>query len=228
MTATKFGEYGRSSFLKLGWVRVVNWGQSQLRMSGEKQKFRMYSNIVVTGEYTWAPSSRVHGGGNCFQSGTNDANIDAVDLEEENGDKKEDINHASDNNITRSDSTSLHMVHQGCSIHEVMAKLHSIPGVLVDDDFHDFASEFLLPYKRFLFFFMEFEDMTDPWYNNIINEDFEGKYENVMNRVYVDGGGDDVGTDDGNDNNNNDDSTDDDDDIDDDDETNNEMDFLRR
>uniref|UniRef100_A0A6N2KAF3 Uncharacterized protein n=1 Tax=Salix viminalis TaxID=40686 RepID=A0A6N2KAF3_SALVM len=146
---------------------------------------RMYSNI--------APSSGVQGGGNCFQPDTNDANIDAVDLEEGSGDLEEDINHASDNDIahnrntqkngkrkeeakegrtkkkktigievqlmskwdqlldnisTRSDSTSMHMDHEGCSIHEVMAELHSIPGISVDDEFHDFASEFLLQRRR--------------------------------------------------------------------------------
>ena len=30
---------------------------------------------------------------------------------------------------------------------------------------------------------MEFEDMNDPWYNNIVNKDFDADYENVMNRV---------------------------------------------
>jgi len=43
----------------------------------------------------------------------------------------------------RSDSTSLHMNRQGCSIPEVMAELHSIPKVSIDDDFHDFAIEYL-------------------------------------------------------------------------------------
>ena len=44
---------------------------------------------------------------------------------------------------TRSDSTSLNIYLQGCSISEVMAELHSIPGVLIDDDFYDFATEYL-------------------------------------------------------------------------------------
>ena len=44
---------------------------------------------------------------------------------------------------TRSDSTSLHMDREGCSILEVMVELHSIPGVLIEDDFHDFATEYL-------------------------------------------------------------------------------------
>ena len=30
---------------------------------------------------------------------------------------------------------------------------------------------------------MELEDMNDPWYNNIVNEDFDGDYENIMNCV---------------------------------------------
>jgi hypothetical protein len=45
---------------------------------------------------------------------------------------------------TRSDSTSLNMDRQGCSIHEVTTELHSIPGVLIDDDFHDFAAKYLI------------------------------------------------------------------------------------
>uniref|UniRef100_A0A6N2KGK3 Uncharacterized protein n=1 Tax=Salix viminalis TaxID=40686 RepID=A0A6N2KGK3_SALVM len=57
----------------------------------------MYSNIVVTGEYAWAPSSRVQGGGNCSQSDTNDA----VDLEEGSCDSEEDRNHTSDSDIAR-------------------------------------------------------------------------------------------------------------------------------
>jgi hypothetical protein len=35
------------------------------------------------------------------------------------------------------------MDRQGCSIPEVMTELHSIPEVLIDDDFHDFAKEYL-------------------------------------------------------------------------------------
>uniref|UniRef100_A0A6N2NLQ5 Uncharacterized protein n=1 Tax=Salix viminalis TaxID=40686 RepID=A0A6N2NLQ5_SALVM len=140
-------------------------------------------------ESTCSTVIRVQGGGNCFQPDTNDANIDAVDLEEGSGDLEEDINHASDNDIAqlvgvnissnrntqkngkrkeeakegrtkkkktigmsstnvKSDSTSMHMDHEGCSIHEVMAELHSIPGISVDDEFHDFASEFLLQRRR--------------------------------------------------------------------------------
>ena len=44
---------------------------------------------------------------------------------------------------TRSDSTSLNIYRQGCSIPEVMVELHSIPGVSIDDDFYDFAMEYL-------------------------------------------------------------------------------------
>ena len=43
---------------------------------------------------------------------------------------------------TKSDSTSLNMDQEGCSILEVMAELHSIPGVFVDD-FYDFAMDYL-------------------------------------------------------------------------------------
>ena len=44
---------------------------------------------------------------------------------------------------TKSDSTSLNMDQEGYSILVVMAELHSIPRVLVDDDFHDFAMDYL-------------------------------------------------------------------------------------
>ncbi|KAG5252433.1 L10-interacting MYB domain-containing protein [Salix suchowensis] len=53
-----------------------------------------------------------------------------------------------DSMLMRSDSTSLRMDHKGCSICEVMIELHSIPGILVDNEFHDFASEFLLQQRR--------------------------------------------------------------------------------
>lgn len=45
--------------------------------------------------------------------------------------------------LTRSGSTSLHMDLKGCSIREVMGELHSIPGVIIASDFHDFATEYL-------------------------------------------------------------------------------------
>uniref|UniRef100_A0A6N2KJL2 Uncharacterized protein n=1 Tax=Salix viminalis TaxID=40686 RepID=A0A6N2KJL2_SALVM len=41
----------------------------------------------------------------------------------------------------RSDSTSLHLDREGCSIREVMVELRSFPGVSIEDDFHDFATE---------------------------------------------------------------------------------------
>jgi len=43
----------------------------------------------------------------------------------------------------KSDSISVHMDREGCSICEVMAELHSIPGVSIEDEFHDFATEYL-------------------------------------------------------------------------------------
>uniref|UniRef100_A0A6N2KD65 DUF8040 domain-containing protein n=1 Tax=Salix viminalis TaxID=40686 RepID=A0A6N2KD65_SALVM len=65
---------------------------------------------------------------------------------------------------------------------------------------------------------MECEDMNDPWYNNIVNEDFDGDYENVINCVEEQtnyhasggastsmGGGDDGGNDGGNNENKDDD-----------------------
>jgi len=44
---------------------------------------------------------------------------------------------------TKSDSTSVNMDHEGCSIREVMADLHAIPRVSIKDEFHDFATEYL-------------------------------------------------------------------------------------
>ncbi|KAI5556792.1 hypothetical protein BDE02_18G058800 [Populus trichocarpa] len=44
---------------------------------------------------------------------------------------------------TKSDSTSVNLDREGCSIREVMAELHSIPGVSIEDEFHDFATEYL-------------------------------------------------------------------------------------
>uniref|UniRef100_A0A6N2LP81 Uncharacterized protein n=1 Tax=Salix viminalis TaxID=40686 RepID=A0A6N2LP81_SALVM len=155
---------------------------------------KICSNIVATGEYAWAPSSGVQGGGNCSQPGTNDA----VDLEEGSGDSEEDRNPASGSHIawlvggvnissssntlssgkrkemdanegratkkkkkmasidvqllsnisTKSDSPSLHMDKQGCSIHEVMAEIHSIPGIHADHDLHDFATKIMIQCRR--------------------------------------------------------------------------------
>ena len=63
-----------------------------------KLKFdRMFSSIVATGDYAWAPSSGVQYGGNCSQPDVNHA----VDLEEGSGDSEEDRNPASDPDITR-------------------------------------------------------------------------------------------------------------------------------
>jgi hypothetical protein len=45
--------------------------------------------------------------------------------------------------LTRSDYTSLHMDKKWCSISVVMIEIHSIPGVLIEDDFHDFATKYL-------------------------------------------------------------------------------------
>ena len=44
---------------------------------------------------------------------------------------------------TKSDSTSVNMDREGCSIRKVMAELHSIPGVSIEDEFHDFAMKYL-------------------------------------------------------------------------------------
>jgi len=49
----------------------------------------MYSNIVATGEFAWAPSSGVLSG-NDVNPGTSKANIDGTDFEEGNGDSEKD------------------------------------------------------------------------------------------------------------------------------------------
>jgi hypothetical protein len=50
---------------------------------------RMYSNIVATGEYVWAPSLGVLGG-NDVNPDTSNFNINGVDLEEGNNDLEKD------------------------------------------------------------------------------------------------------------------------------------------
>jgi len=44
---------------------------------------------------------------------------------------------------TKSDSTSVNKDREGCSIRKVMAELHSIPRVSIEDEFHDFATKYL-------------------------------------------------------------------------------------
>jgi len=52
-----------------------------------------------------------------------------------------------DNMSNNSDLTSISRDRKGCSILEVMTKLHSIEGVHIGDDFHGFANE-LLGFRR--------------------------------------------------------------------------------
>jgi len=161
-----------------------------------KNKFdRMYSNIVATGAYAWAPSSGVPADSDVDPC-TSNADIAHDGLEEGSGDSEENvipdfqtdmarmvggINMSSSSNTksgdkrkerdhydvrgrkkkasgiqllsrcnqllesisTKSDSTSVNLDREGCSIREVMAELHSIPGVSIEDEFHDFATEYL-------------------------------------------------------------------------------------
>jgi hypothetical protein len=163
-----------------------------------KNKFdRMYSNIVATRAFAWAPSSGLPAG-NDVDPGTSNADIDCDGLEEGSSNSEEDvipdfqtdmarmvrgINMSSSNNTkggckrkgrdpydvqgrkkktfgigvqllsrcnqllesmsTKSDSTSVNMDREGCSIRKVMAELHSIPRVSIEDEFHDFATEYL-------------------------------------------------------------------------------------
>ena len=157
---------------------------------------RMYSNIVATGAFAWAPSSGVLADSD-VDPGTSNVDIAHDGLEEGSGDSEEDvipdfqtdmarmvggINMSSSSNntkssgkrkerdhydvrgrnkktsriqllsrcnqllesiSTKSDSTSINLDREGCSIREVMAELHSIPGVSIEDEFHDFATEYL-------------------------------------------------------------------------------------
>jgi len=48
-----------------------------------------------------------------------------------------------ENMSTKSDSTSVNKDREGCSIRKVMAELHSIPRVSIEDEFHDFATKYL-------------------------------------------------------------------------------------
>ncbi|KAL9405846.1 hypothetical protein Peur_002818 [Populus x canadensis] len=128
----------------------------------------MYSNIIATGAYAWAPSSGVPTDSDVDPS-TSNVDIAHDGLEEGNGDSEEDvipdfqtdmarmvggINMSSSSNTKsgdkrkerdhyNSDSTSINLDREGCSIREVMAELHSIPGVSIEDEFHDFATEYL-------------------------------------------------------------------------------------
>jgi hypothetical protein len=158
---------------------------------------KMYSNIVATEKYVWAPSLGALGG-NDDDPDTSNVNINGVDLEEGSDDLEKDeipnlendmsrlfggVNISSSNNTKssdkrkekdpsevrgkkkktfgigvqllsmwdqllesmsiRSDSTSLHMDRQGCSIPKMMPELHLIHRVSIDDDFHDFVMEYL-------------------------------------------------------------------------------------
>ncbi|KAI5562294.1 hypothetical protein BDE02_15G044200 [Populus trichocarpa] len=174
---------------ELGTISVSDeWCKAKIQEIREAKKFRhngielslkikfdkMYSNIITTGEFAWAPSSGVLGG-NDVNPGTSKVNIDGADFEEGSSDSEYGISNL-DTDMSRmdcrssgkrkerdpfdvrgrkkktsgigvqllsSDSTSLNIDRQGCSIPEVMDELYSIPGVSIDDDFHDFASEYL-------------------------------------------------------------------------------------
>jgi len=69
-------------------------GAKKFRHNGIKPslkiKFdRMYSNIITTGEFAWAPSSCVLGG-NDVNPDTSKVNIDGADFEEGSSDSEED------------------------------------------------------------------------------------------------------------------------------------------
>ncbi|XP_052311387.1 uncharacterized protein LOC127905672 [Populus trichocarpa] len=118
----------------------------------------MFSNIVATGEYTWAPSSGVLCDDNVGIDEDPNTNEEQPDLEEGSGDSKEDgipnftddvcnmvrgVNMSSSSNTRSSGKRKEREYRKRCSIPEVMSELHSIEGVNIGDDFHGFATEFL-------------------------------------------------------------------------------------
>uniref|UniRef100_A0A6N2MP07 Myb/SANT-like domain-containing protein n=1 Tax=Salix viminalis TaxID=40686 RepID=A0A6N2MP07_SALVM len=146
-------ELGTISAMNEWWKEVK--GAKKFRNAGIEPglKFkydRMYSNIVATREYVWAPSSGVQDGGNCFQPDTNDLEEESEMEANEGRAKKKTANigiqllskwdHLVDSMSTRSDSAFLHMDKQVCNIHEVMDEIHSIPGIHADHDLYDFAA----------------------------------------------------------------------------------------
>lgn len=52
-------------------------------------------------------------------------------------------NHLLESMSTKSDLTSVNMNCEGCSTRRVMAELHLIPGVSIEDEFHNFTTEYL-------------------------------------------------------------------------------------
>ncbi|KAG6764812.1 hypothetical protein POTOM_032299 [Populus tomentosa] len=93
--------------------------------------------------------------------GTSNTDIAHNGLEKGSGDLEEDVisdfqtdmaqmvgginmcNHLLESMSTKSNSTSVNIDCEGCSIREVMAELHSILGVSIEDEFHNFVMEYL-------------------------------------------------------------------------------------
>uniref|UniRef100_A0A2K2BZP3 Myb/SANT-like domain-containing protein n=1 Tax=Populus trichocarpa TaxID=3694 RepID=A0A2K2BZP3_POPTR len=156
-----------------------------------KNKFdRMYSNIIATGagdsEEDVIPDfqtdmARMVGGINMSSSSNtkSDGKRKERDHYDVRGGKKKTAgigvqllsrcNHLLESMSTKSDSTSLNMDREGCSIREVMAELHSIPGVSIEDEFHDFATEYLnLRRKREMWASMGDKQQKLRWLQRIV------------------------------------------------------------
>nr|XP_034892659.1 uncharacterized protein LOC118032166 [Populus alba] len=114
----------------------------------------MFSNIVATGQYAWAPSAGIYRDDNVGVTEDPNANDEQPDLEEGNDDSEEDgiPNFTNDMcNMVRGTHAAMEKEKKenvltdkkGCSIPEVMTELHSIKGVHIGDDFHAYATEFL-------------------------------------------------------------------------------------
>ncbi|KAG6758959.1 hypothetical protein POTOM_035422 [Populus tomentosa] len=80
--------------------------------------------------------SRMVGGVNM----SSNSNTKSSDKRKERGPSKDQL---LESMSTKSDFSSLHMDQQGCNIPEIVVELHLILGVSIDDDFYEFATEYL-------------------------------------------------------------------------------------
>jgi hypothetical protein len=91
-------------------------GAKKFRQNGIESSLKikfdiMFSNIVATGEFAWAPSSGVLGG-NDVNPSINKSNINGVDFKEGNSDSEEDAIPNLDTNISRMDGGGAYVKQQ--------------------------------------------------------------------------------------------------------------------
>ncbi|KAG6760995.1 hypothetical protein POTOM_034184 [Populus tomentosa] len=125
----------------------------------------MYSNIIATGAFAWAPSSDVPAG-NGVDPGTSNADIADDGLEEGSGDSEEDvilyfqtdmarmiggINMSSSSNTKSSDKRKERDHYDmrcrkkktsGIGV-QLLTRCNHLLEISIDDEFHDFATEYL-------------------------------------------------------------------------------------